>query len=109
MQTSYNIILIRFVYVHTIRTVLNWQIVSDFRKYSIFVQKSQIPSDRHIAALARRLVKKEILHRARVNIQGLTIVKKQEEDNYKIIKTVDELKGLADDRLDEVMEEVANQ
>ena len=83
MQTSFDIILIRFIHVHTIRTVLNWQIVSDFRKYSIFVQKSQIPADRHIAALARRLVKKEILHRARVNIEGLTIVKKQEEDNYK--------------------------
>ena len=89
---------------HTIRTVLNWQIVSDFRKYSIFVQKSQIPADRHIAALARRLVKKEILHRARVNIEGLTIVKKQEQDNYKKIKTVDELRGLADDR-----QEFANQ
>ena len=109
MQTSFNIILIRFIHVHTIRTVLNWQIVSDFRKYSIFVQKSQIPADRHIAALARRLVKKEILHRARVNIEGLTIVKKQEQDNYKKIKTVDELRGLADDRLDEVMEEFANQ
>ena len=74
---------------------------SSLRRKNVFIEKFQTKDDSKISYIARKMKQKGVIAEARVNSQGITVVRKTRGDAMKQISSLKSLEELSDGSWDQ--------